>query len=162
MRRRSLGDLITSMSQSRWLIVTLILLLGALARGLHIAEQSFWVDEGYAFYHAHFPDLVTSLARDTHPPLYFAALRLWSDVVGHTEVALRWFSFLPSMLSLALIFQLARVVFRLRGDEHSRNLEIVPLLAMLMLALADAENYLAGEARHYTWLVFLGGLAACY
>ena len=142
------------MPKQPWLIITLILLLAALSRGLHIAEQSFWVDEGYAFYHARFPDLVTSLARDTHPPLYFAALRLWSELTGHTELALRWFSFLPSMLSLALIFQLAREVTRARPTEGHQG-DAVPLLAMLMLALADAENTLAQEARHYTWLVLL-------
>ncbi len=139
----------------RWAIITLILLVGALGRILHVTEQSFWVDEGYAFYHAHFPDLLTSLARDTHPPLYFATLRLWSAVAGHSELALRWFSVLPSMLSLALIFQLAREVmaqraWAARGQRHS-----AAYLAMLMLALADAENFLAAEARHYTWLVFL-------
>ena len=143
------------MPVSRWLPITLILLLGVLTRGWHLAEQSFWVDEGYAFYHAHFPDLVTSLARDTHPPLYFAALRLWSELTGHSELALRWFSLLPSMLSLALIFQLAREALRERAIHKPELRETVPLLALLMLALADAENFLAQEARHYTWLVLL-------
>ncbi|MCY4071686.1 MAG: glycosyltransferase family 39 protein [Chloroflexi bacterium] len=142
-------------SDRRWAIITLILLLGAAGRILHIAEQSFWVDEGYAFYHAHFPDLLTSLARDTHPPLYFAALRLWSEVAGHSELALRWFSALPSMLSLALIFQLAREVVAQRAGPARRQRRSAPHLAMLMLALADAECFLAAEARHYTWLVFL-------
>ncbi|MDE2858916.1 MAG: glycosyltransferase family 39 protein [Chloroflexota bacterium] len=142
-------------SDRRWAIITLILLLGAAGRILHITQQSFWVDEGYAFYHAHFPDLMTSLARDTHPPLYFAALRLWSEVAGHSELALRWFSVLPSMLSLGLIFQLARELMAQRAGAARGQRHSAPYLAMLMLALADAENFLASEARHYTWLVFL-------
>lgn len=143
------------LSDRRWTIVTLILLLGAAGRVLHISQQSFWVDEGYAYYHAHAPDLLTSLARDTHPPLYFAAIRLWSEVAGHSELALRWFSVLPSMLSLALIFQLARELMARRSGAARGQSHSVPYLAMLMLALADAENFLAAEARHYTWLVFL-------
>ncbi|MCY4020079.1 MAG: glycosyltransferase family 39 protein [Chloroflexi bacterium] len=142
-------------SDRRWAIITLILLLGALGRTLHISEQSFWVDEGYAFYHAQSPDLLTSLARDTHPPLYFAALRLWSELAGHSELALRWFSLLPSMLSLALIFQLARELIARRTGASRGQKHSAPYLAMLMLVLADAENFLAAEARHYTWLVFL-------
>ena len=140
------------MSNLRWLMVILILLLGASFRILHLADQSFWVDEGYAFYHAYFPNLMESLARDTHPPLYFAALRLWSMLAGQSELALRWFSVLPSMLGIAVIFQLAREVQwqRRRGDASPSS--GVPLLAMLMLALADAEHALAQEARHYTWL----------
>ena len=141
------------MNAARLVVILLILLLGCLSRGLHIAEQSFWVDEGYAFYHAHFPDLVTSLARDTHPPLYFAALRLWSELTGHSELALRWFSLLPSMLSMAVVYQFAREICRHQPSADRQRMRTVPILALLMLALADAENFLAQEARHYTWLV---------
>ena len=138
---------------SRWVWITLILLLGAISRIHHIADQSLWVDEGYAFYHAHFPSLIETLARDTHPPLYFGALRLWSEVTGDRELALRWFSVLPSMLSLAVIFQLAKEVMRHKNVVVSSIRNTIPILAMLTLALADAENFLAQEARHYTWLV---------
>jgi len=153
-----------SMSNRHWAIITIILLLGAFGRIHHIANQSLWVDEGYAFYHAHFPSLVETLARDTHPPLYFATLRLWSEVTGHSELALRWLSVLPSMLSLAVIFQLAREIIRQKSTNRfdvgakyitPQTQTIIPILAMLMLALADAENYLAQESRHYTWLVLL-------
>lgn len=141
------------MSNIRWILVILILLLGAASRILHVADQSLWVDEGYAFYHAYSPDLAASLARDTHPPLYFGALRLWSHLTGQSELALRWFSILPSMLSLAVMFQLAREVLWPRRRDDARPSDEAPLLAMLMLALADAENFLAQEVRHYTWLV---------
>ena len=142
------------MSNIRWVSVVLVLLLGASSRILNIADQSLWVDEGYAFYHAWSPNLAASLARDTHPPLYFGALRLWSQLTGQSELALRWFSVLPSMLSLSVIFQLAREILRHRRSE-ARQIHSIPLLAMLMLALADAENFLAQEARHYTWLTLL-------
>lgn len=139
------------MTNSRWILITLILLLGATTRIYHINDQSLWVDEGYAYYHAHYSSLIETLARDTHPPLYFGALRLWSEITGDSELALRWFSVLPSMLSLALIFQLAKEILR----HQKRKSAIIPILATLMLALADAENYLAQESRHYTWLVLL-------
>lgn len=148
------------MSNSRWILITLILLLGATSRILHITEQSLWVDEGYAFYHAHFPSLMETLARDTHPPLYFGVLRLWSELAGKSELALRWLSVLPSMLSLAVIFQLTKEIIRNRNCVRTMpalsasNMNIA-ILAMLMLAIADAENFLAQEARHYTWLVLL-------
>lgn len=150
------------MSHRHWIIITIILLLGAVGRIHHINDQSLWVDEGYAFYHAHFPSLIETLARDTHPPLYFATLRLWSAVMGQSELALRWLSVLPSMLSLAVIFQLAKEVMRQRSIDPKagyisplQTKYIIPILATLMLALADAENFLAQESRHYTWLVLL-------
>ena len=146
------------MSNSRWLLITLLLLFGASSRILHINDQSLWVDEGYAYYHAHYPSLIETLARDTHPPLYFGLLRLWNELTGDSELALRWFSVLPSMLSLALIFQLAKEVAHFRRDERVKHIlplldSSIPILTMLMLAIADAENFLAQEARHYTWLV---------
>ncbi len=145
-----------------WLAITLILLFAALARSLHIAEQSFWVDEGYAFYHAHHPSLIASLARDTHPPLYFAALRLWSELTGHSELALRWFSLLPSMLGLAVVYQLAREMGLRRRAANPAILPLAPPIALLLLALADAEIFLAQEARHYTWLALLVSFSALF
>lgn len=141
------------MSFLRWSIVVLILLLGAFARGFYIAQHSFWIDEGFSFYFALSSDLAATLASDVHPPLYFAALRLWSELTGHSELALRWFSFLPSVCSLALVYQVAKELARARPAAWGRR--ALPILAMLMLALADAESYLAQEARHYTWLTLL-------
>ena len=141
------------MSLLRWSIIILILLLGALSRGLHITIHSFWIDEGFSFFFAQSSDLLKTLASDVHPPLYFAALRVWSELTGHSELALRWFSLLPSMLSLAFIFQLAKEVRRARSAAWAA--EALPYLAMLMLALADAESFLSQEARQYTWLTLL-------
>ena len=137
----------------RWSVIVVILLVGALSRALNNASYSFGIDEGFTFHFVQSPDLVEALSRDVHPPLYFAALRLWSAFTGHSELALRWFSLLPSMLSLALIFQVAKELARARSPAWDGA--AVPTLAMLMLALADAEIFLAQEARHYTLLVCL-------
>ena len=141
------------MSLLRWSIVVLILLLGVVSRGLHITSHSFWIDEGFSFFYAYSPDLMQALASDIHPPLYYAVLRVWSELTGHSELALRWFSLLPSIGSLACVFQLAKEVIRARSTHWDG--EALPYLAMLMLALADAESYLAQETRHYTWLTLL-------
>ncbi len=136
----------------RLMLFVLIFLLGAASRIIHIDDLSLWVDEGYAYYHSNNPDLILSLSRDTHPPLYFATFRLWQEVAGRSELSLRYFSYLPSMLSMALITLLAAEVVRARGGNPRQSL--VPLLAALFMALADSENFLSQEARHYTWLVF--------
>lgn len=156
-------------STTRLAILTLILLLGATSRILHIGDQSLWTDEGFAWYHATSPDLVASLKLDTHPPLYFAALSLWIRATGESEVALRFFSVLPSMMSMALVYQLAKEFVRARRKRGSgtpngasppntmnvpaQSIVLVATLAALMMALADAENYLSQEVRHYTWHV---------
>lgn len=141
------------MSRSRLALLVLILLFAALLRSWHIADQSLWVDEGYAYYHAHYPSLIETLRRDTHPPLYFAGLRLWSEITGDSELALRWFSLLPSMLSIALAYQLGREIMRLRDNKQDGFR--VGLYSALMMCLADAEIFLSQEVRHYTWLLLL-------
>ena len=138
--------------QRIWILV-FVILFGALLRIWGIDDQSLWVDEGYAVYHSNHPSLVTSLSQDTHPPLYFAGFRLWQEVAGNTEFSLRYFSLLPSLLSIALIYHLAREFVYLRGESPKHSL--APLFAVVLLALADSEIFLSQEARHYTWHVFL-------
>lgn len=137
--------------QRQLLVLTLILLLGAAGRIVNIDLRSLWVDEGYAWYHANSPDLALSLARDTHPPLYFAALRVWELVAGESEIGLRMFSVLPSMVSIAMTVLLAKEFVRARGSDPQTS--PAPALAALMMALADAENFMSQEVRHYTWHV---------
>ncbi len=139
------------MTRATQSLLLLILLGAAATRIIGLDDRSLWVDEGYAVYHANFPSLVQTLARDTHPPLYFAALRLWQEVAGNSELALRWFSVLPSLLSIAVIAQLGAEAVRWVGGRPRQS--IVPLVAALLLALADTENHLSGEVRHYTWHV---------
>ncbi len=138
---------------ARLSILVLILLLGAAARFVHIGSQSLWADEGFSYYTLTQPNLYETMAQDTHPPLYFGGLRLWTGLAGITEVALRFFSLIPSVISIAVVYQVARELVYTRGE--SPNTAVVPLLAALMMALADAEILLSQEVRHYTWLVLL-------
>ena len=136
----------------RLILLTLILLLGTTARILHIDQQSIWADEGFAYFHSIQPSLALSLARDTHPPLYFGTLHIWHSITGLSELALRYFSLLPSILSLAMVYQVARELVFARDGNPAKS--PVPILAVLLLALADAEIFMAQELRHYTWHVF--------
>lgn len=126
----------------------LILLLGAAARILHIGEQALWIDEGATYAVIRQPDaasILTFLAeRDAHPPLYFLLLKAWTLLAGDSVVALRRFSALASLLSVAAVVPLAREVIRIRPDLRG---PAIPLLAALMLALSDPEFVLAQDMR---------------
>ncbi|GAB4527226.1 MAG: hypothetical protein OHK0046_44820 [Anaerolineae bacterium] len=128
----------------------LILLLAAAGRIIHIDAESLWVDEGFSYWAIRHEDMFGLLQRDVHPPVYFVLLRAWAEVAGITELALRYFSVLPSVLSVAVVYQVGRELERLRGAKGETP---IPLLAALMLALADMENYTAQETRNYTWHV---------
>lgn len=128
--------------------LVLILLLASATRILHISADSFWIDEGFTWYLTQMDDPFILLFEDVHPPLYFLMVRLWAMVTGVSELAFRYFSVLPSLVSIALIYQLGRTI-----EHHHGRRTIAPVLVALMLALADAENYLAQETRSYTWQV---------
>jgi 4-amino-4-deoxy-L-arabinose transferase-like glycosyltransferase len=125
-----------------------ILLLGAVARILHLGDQALWIDEGATYAVIRQPNaasILTFLAeRDAHPPLYFLLLKAWTRIAGDSVVALRLFSALASLLSVAAVVPLAREMLRIRPDLRG---PAIPLLAALMLALSDPEFVLAQDMR---------------
>ena len=135
------------MRQGRLVVLVFILLLAALLRTWNIGLQSFWIDEGFTANLVQSSNPLGILVRDVHPPLYFLLVSVWGQFVGLSEVALRYSSLLPSMLTVALIYQIARELQRLRGAQQGY---VVPVLAALLLAIADLEIFLSQEFRSYT------------
>jgi hypothetical protein len=135
-------------------IFILILLLAAASRILHIDAESLWVDEGFSYWAIRHDHLFTLLKNDVHPPLYFYMLRGWAGVAGISELALRYFSVIPSLLSVVVVYHTAKELERgRRGGDTLYRETIIPTLAALLMALADMESYVAQEARMYTWHV---------
>ncbi len=136
------------MTKSRFLlIITLILLLAAAERILHIGDQSMWLDEGIAYWNQKQPDMIAWMAlKDVHPPLYFWLLHLWVGLTGTTAVAMRMFSALASLLSVAAVVPLAKLLAR---DRSRSERWVIPLLAALLLAINDSEISLAQDVRMY-------------
>jgi len=141
-------------------LITLILLLGATARLLHIGDQALWIDEGATYAVIRQPDvpgILTFLSeRDAHPPLYFLLLKAWTIAAGDSVVALRLFSAFASLLSVAAVVPLAREVTRTRPEQRGWAM---PLLAALMLALSDPEFVLAQDMREWEYIVVGDGCA---
>ncbi len=137
-----------------WMLA-LLLLLAAFLRIYHINLQSLWIDEGFTWNLTQYADLFLVLRNDVHPPLYFLAMDAWVAFAGTSVLALRFFSVLPGLLSTAVIYQLGREVEQHLGMRHS----MFPVLAALLLAIADAEIFLAQEARSYTWQVLFASIS---
>src|SRR5439155_5899235 len=84
-----------------------------------------------------------------HPPLYFIALRLWMSLAGQTDAALRALSVVLSLLTVALLFDTARLLSG-RG---------VALWASVLFALAQPQIDYGRQALYYP-LLLLAGMAA--
>jgi hypothetical protein len=145
-------------TKTRLFIVTALLLLGALFRVHNMGAQDLWGDEAWTWYLTTQDDFWGTLASDVHPPLYFGSLYVWENIVGDSEVALRYLSVLFGMLGLATLYRLAR---ELRHWRKGIPLAF-PLVAVLLMAIADMEVHVAQEARTYSLQIWLAILSTFF
>lgn len=136
-----------------WL--TLILLLATLARLNGILSQSFWIDEGFTWNLTQYSDMFAILRQDVHPPLYFIMIDWWVEIAGTSQLSMRYFSFLPGIISIVMVYRLACEIEIQRDEKNS----LIPLIASALMAVAEAETYVAHEARSYSWHILFACLS---
>ncbi len=130
------------------LILLAILLLAAVGRILHIGDQSMWLDEGISYWNQKQPDMIAWISvKDVHPPLYFWLLHVWIQLTGTTAVAMRMFSALAAMLSVAAVVPLARLIARNRSQIEY---VLIPIRAALLVEISVSEISLAQDVRMYS------------
>ncbi len=156
-------------------LLGVILIIAAAVRWHKIDSASFWIDEflslevssGHGYEHRDFPqgvvftpargltgidadgswqNVILSLRRTNHPPLYFCMLRVWETVLNSdSDFAIRSLSALFSLMAILLAFDAARL---LHGPRTA-------LFAAAVMALAAPQIQYAQEARAYAMLVAL-------
>jgi uncharacterized membrane protein len=122
--------------------------VGAVLRFIHIGRESLWYDEGYTAWMVSHParEIIRLIRADTAPPLYYLSLRAWTNLFGHSEVALRSLSAAASIGTLLLAVPLARRFVR----------SPVGVAAVIWaLALGFHMQFYAQEARFYALMAFL-------
>ncbi len=126
----------------RWALPLALVALALALRLVRLAAQSFWYDEGWTSWaiNQSWRGMMDLLARDNHPPLYFVLLRPWAAVLGHGDAALRAFSILPDLGTVALLYALGR---RLWSTG-------VGAVAALLAAISPPLVMYAQEARMYS------------
>ncbi len=125
-----------------------IVFLAAALRFHHLGTQSLWNDEGNAYVQAtrSFADIASNAARDIHPPGYYWLLAIWQQLAGSSEIALRAFSTLASVLSVAFTYAIGKRLFNPAAGLASATL----------VALNTFSIYYAQEARMYALLALWG------
>ena len=143
---------------SHWLGAAPILLAVAALGFYHSDLYPPSMDEFYSMYNAGWADdgafspveVLQSLRRNSpnHSPLYFLLLSLWGHMTAPDIMLARVLSIMFALLSLSMIFRLARDFL---GSAAG--------IFALLLACANAfYNYYIAYARMYTLLVFLCAL----
>ena len=135
-----------------WAVAALVLLAFAL-RVFWLDHQSLWFDEGWSWYVATRPwgalwDTLRLV--DSHPPLYYASLKIWLALAGQSDFSLRFLSVVAGTLSVPVVYILGR---RLLARES------MALAAALCLAVSPPHIVYSQEVRMYAWAVTLTGLS---
>ncbi len=157
-----------------WLLLLLLLFVGASARWYRIGRESLSIDEYWSLYLAtgrgeeafHVPYQVivdsppkfgftgappwwhiwTGLGSTTHPPLYHLSLRWWVDLFGESDRAIRAMSWLFGLGAAVVLFDAVR---RAAGPWRG-------LAAAGFMIFAPVQIDFSQAARPYAMLIFLG------
>lgn len=130
----------------RWYVgACLVILLTATGlRFYRLDAQSFWNDEGNTARLVERPIalIIEGAAGDIHPPGYYLVLHVWRVFAGESEFALRAFSALCGVLTVAVTMAVGRLV----GGRR------IALAAALLVAVHPLSIYYSQEARMYALL----------
>jgi mannosyltransferase len=141
-----------SNKNKKLLIGILILALGIRFIGLN---QSLWMDEAISATVAKgftLKGIITSfIYSDTHPPLYYLILRIWSLLFGFSEISLRFPSLIFALLTVYLVYKVGSLWNGKTG-----------LYAALLMALSPLHIYYSQEARMYSLTTFLVTLSSYF
>jgi hypothetical protein len=120
---RKLGFVSMRFSRREFWVVAALVCATCILRGVDVNARSMWPDEGLTIARINqgWDDilhnrlyLVQGMTTDTHPPVYFALLKVWSAFAGDSELVLKWFSVLFGVLVVPLTYVLAKRMFSRR------------------------------------------------
>ena len=110
-----------------------------------LSKESLWLDELAAWSFASGSLAGALHSEATNPPLYYLVLHFWIGWFGVSEAALRGLSVIPGVLSVWLVYRLAR---RLLSRE-------IALLAAAYQAVSPFQVFYSQEARCFPLLLCL-------
>jgi len=122
-------------------LLTLTLIAWAL-RVTTLTFQSMWIDEVMALYFTRgtFTETLQTIVRPEHNgPLFYLLLFWWRHLVGDSDFAVRYLSVLFSILTLPLVYRLARTLLNRRAAA----------LALGLTAFSPFMLWFAQEAKMY-------------
>jgi len=164
------------MKRPRWFLLGI--LLGAfLLRMVQLDARAMWYDEAFAVLYAEtsFAQMwygtvtpVQGAASDVHPLVFYTLLHGWMNLVGESALAVRFFSILFGVATVAVVYRLTREWWAADGrpfdcaqgrlPTDDRRLVQIPLLAALLVAVAPFAVAYSQEARMYAQLGFFAAL----
>jgi uncharacterized membrane protein len=127
------------------------LVAGAVVLRVALVDRSLWFDELITVLKARdtAPSLLTGLASDVHPPLYYLLLHLWVGPLGTGAAAMRSLSIVWSIVCVVAVWGWSRAAF----PAHSG------LPAATLAAFGPFSAWYGSEVRMYAQVLALTALA---
>lgn len=128
-------------------ILLIILILATVIRLYHIGLRDFWFDEAFTgiTVRTGWGEMLRILAADTHPPLYFLGLKLFSYLFGSGVDALRLFSAIFGIGGVWGIYLFTKELFSARSA----------FFASFLAAISPFLWQYSQETRMYSMLGYL-------
>lgn len=126
--------------------IAAILLLAFGLRLASVETRPLWYDDAFSVLLAERgpADIAAGTAADTMPPGYYLILYGWMKLLGQTPMAMRMLSVGLSLLTVAMVYAIAKRAFGMRTG----------LWAAFLAAVMPFQIYHAQELRMYTLLSF--------
>jgi 4-amino-4-deoxy-L-arabinose transferase-like glycosyltransferase len=131
-------------------VISSLMLVALVLRVKGLGATNIWLDEANSWRVARLPwgAMLDNLRSSPLGPLYFIILKLWMQLFGESEVALR----APSLLASVFLIP---VTYLVGVRAFSRRAAIV---GAVLLTLSPLQLYFAQEARMYMLLSFFAAL----
>jgi mannosyltransferase len=128
--------------KTTWIFLAVALLAGISLQLATLTKWSFWFDESYTSALVSFSpaEIIDLTAIDVHPPLYYLLLDFWATLFGSSDLALRSFSVIATIVGLILLFFLIKRMFN----------ETAAGLVVMFTSMAPYVVRYAQEARMYS------------
>jgi mannosyltransferase len=116
----------------------LVTVAGACLRLLDLSSQSLWQDEAFSWRISQFswPEIIRRTAEDTHPPLYYLALRSWISALGDSVGVMRSLSAICGIINICIVYLFTYNISKSINVSRSVGRRWVATLAALLAALS--------------------------
>ena len=129
-----------------------LILIGALILRFVVINQSLWLDEAIGALvvkNQTFLQILSEFPKhDNHPPLYYLFLKLWSNIFGYSEIALRSLSVLFGVGTIYFVYKIGKLFDKRLGE-----------ISAILIATSQFHIYYSQEARMYALAAFFATVA---
>ncbi len=135
-------------------LLAVVLVLAAALRIYNLGAESFWIDEVIMVQitQAGFDTVISEFVNDGRPPLYVFLSYAWSNLMGTSEVAVRYLSALLGVMTVAVMYIIGREHF---GQK-------VALISAVLLTVSVFHIRYSQEHRYYSLVLFFTLTAAWF